>query len=629
VSTVSTIVLAAAADANPAGGAAIWEALLATAVAVAMTLGVLTLGWAHRTGRTQVLRRAGATVSQATGLPAWAALPSAITAVSLIVALVGMYWDISLHIADGRDPGPFANPAHFLILFGLFGVFVSGFCAVVLPEDRPSSAAVRLGENWYAPLGGIGLLAAAAFALLGFPLDDFWHRIFGQDVTLWGPTHLMMIGGAALALIGQATLLSEARLAEREPDRSTRARARVAAVAERARVPALMGGFLIGLSTFAAEFDFGVPQFRMLFAPVLIAVAAAMALVAARIYGGRGMAIMAALFFVAIRGALALLVGPILGEPTPHFPLYLAEALLVEGTALLIAPRLRPYAFGALAGLAVGSIGFLAEYAWSHAWMPLPWRAELIGEGLLPAMLAAVAAGLVGAYVATAWRAPLVDPPTRPLRGGVALAGLVAIVAVVGYGLQTSPQRGVSAQVRLTEVSPAPEREVKASVRIEPPSAAADAAWLTATAWQGHGLRVDELERVGDGRYETTAPLPVHGNWKSLIRLQQGDSIIGVPVYLPEDTAIPAPEVPASARFERDFVADSEILQREQLEGVPAWTKLAGYGVVGSIVAAIIALLGWILARLAGAHAAPATREGGRRARLGSRRVGRAAGGPA
>ena len=23
------------------------------------------------------------------------------------------------------------------------------------------------------------------YALIGFPLDDVWHRIFGQDVTLW------------------------------------------------------------------------------------------------------------------------------------------------------------------------------------------------------------------------------------------------------------------------------------------------------------------------------------------------------------------------------------------------------------------------------------------------------------
>ena len=45
-------------------------------------------------------------------------------------------------------------------------------------------------------MAGCGL-----YALIGFPLDDIWHRIFGQDVTLWGPTHLMMIGGAGLSTL--------------------------------------------------------------------------------------------------------------------------------------------------------------------------------------------------------------------------------------------------------------------------------------------------------------------------------------------------------------------------------------------------------------------------------------------
>ena len=123
-----------------------------------------------------------------------------------------MYWDISLHIDDGRDAGPLANPAHYLILVGLYGIFAAGFLAIVLPEGRPSRAAVRISGDWYAPLGGIAMMASSAFALIGFPLDDVWHRIFGQDVTLWGPTHLMLIGGAGLTLIGSCILIVEGRV---------------------------------------------------------------------------------------------------------------------------------------------------------------------------------------------------------------------------------------------------------------------------------------------------------------------------------------------------------------------------------------------------------------------------------
>ena len=42
--------------------------------------------------------------------------------VALLTAVLGMYWDISLHIDNGRDAGPLANPAHYLILIGLYGV---------------------------------------------------------------------------------------------------------------------------------------------------------------------------------------------------------------------------------------------------------------------------------------------------------------------------------------------------------------------------------------------------------------------------------------------------------------------------------------------------------------------------
>ena len=181
------------------------------------------------------------------------------------------------------------------------------------------------------------MLAAAAFALIGFPLDDVWHRIFGQDVTLWGPTHLMLIGGAGLTLIGSSILIIEGRGDQRRAARDGRLTAvadRVVAMVARYRRSFAVGGLLIGLSTFQAEFDFGVPQFQLVLEPIMLAFAAGVALVAARIWIGPGAALGAAVFFIVVRGAIALIVGPVLGETTPHLPLYLAEALCVEGVAL-------------------------------------------------------------------------------------------------------------------------------------------------------------------------------------------------------------------------------------------------------------------------------------------------------
>ena len=92
----------------------------------------------------------------------------------------------------------------------------------------------------------------------------------------------------------------------------------------------------------------------------------------------------------------------------------------------------------------------------------------------------------------------------------------------------------------------------------------------------------------------------MHGNWKTLLRLHDGDSLTAVPVFLPADQAIPAKEVPARAQFTREFIADHEILQREQKAAAAGLRSLA-YLVVLAIALALLALLAWGLHRLAGA----------------------------
>jgi hypothetical protein len=215
--TMTAIVLAAAQDVRPAGGAALGQIIIASTAAAVLTAGLLLLGYGHRTGRLPILGKLAMITERwsfSAGQPGWVELPSTLALFSLVTALLGMYWDVSLHIAQGRDVGPLANPAHYPIMFGLFGVFASGVLAIVLPVgERPGPAAVRITRDWYAPVGGVLLAGAGFFALLGFPFDDVWHRMFGQDVTLWGPTHLMkMIGGAGLSLVGLAVLEREGRL---------------------------------------------------------------------------------------------------------------------------------------------------------------------------------------------------------------------------------------------------------------------------------------------------------------------------------------------------------------------------------------------------------------------------------
>src|SRR5213078_793582 len=173
----------------------------------------------------------------------------------------------------------------------------------------------------------------------------------------------------------------------------------------RNRRASIFGGLLIGLSTFQGEFDFGVPQFQLVFHPALIAVAAGVALVGARIYVGRWGALAAVANFLVIRGVVDLLVGPVLGEATPHMPLYIAEGALVELVALRVGPE-RPYRFGALSGLLIGTVGLAAEWGWSHVWMPIPWPSSMLGEAIVLTPIAAVAAGIIGGFVGTTLAIP-------------------------------------------------------------------------------------------------------------------------------------------------------------------------------------------------------------------------------
>jgi hypothetical protein len=574
------------AGSEPAGGAAIWEVVVATAAAGIASGIVIAIGLAHRAGRVSVLGRVASWTETHMRLPGWAALPGEMVAGSLIVALVGMYWDISLHIDQGRDPGPLANPAHYLILIGLFGAFVAGFLAIVLGDERVGKSGLKISKGWRAPIGGVMLFACAGFSLLGFPLDDGWHRLFGQDVTLWGPTHLMLFGGAAMTIVGRSALLVEGI-------RAAGTRVRMVGF-QRA---AMCGAFLIGLSTFQGEFDFGVPQFRMVFQPVLILFAASVALVAARIWAGRGGALVAVAVFVGVRGFVSILVGPVFGETLPHFPLYIAEALLVELAALRFT-RHRPLALGAVSGALIGTVGFAAEWGWSHIWMPIPWESSLLPEGLILGFATAVAGGLIGALLGAALAS---DDVRFPARSGLAWgAALATLFVVVGIGLQTSDPKGIAATVKLSDAQggKGSGRHVNMRVKIEPPNAAKDAHWITATSWQGGGLVVDRLKPLGNGVYQTTEPVPVSGDWKTLIRLHTGDAILGVPVYLPRDAAIPAPEVPARAEFTRQFVPDKKILQREakEVSGALTW---AGYLMVLAIALGLLALITLGVRRLA------------------------------
>ena len=585
-----------AAQGSEGGGAAIDQVIGMSVAALVVTAALLWIGYLHRARRITWLDSLAGWASRRFKRPPWVALPMALFIATLICALFGFIWDVSLHIGKGRDPGPLANPAHYFILFGLFLLFVAGCMACVLPYDKPGPSAVRITRNWYAPVGGILMAGCGLYALLGFPLDDIWHRIFGQDVTLWGPTHLMMIGGAGFSTLS-AIMLNHEGLKAMGDDAPT------GGIGIKFVQYLGFGGVLIGLSVFQIEFDFGVPQFRQVFQPMLIAAAAAFGLVAARIMLGRGAAVIAALLAIALRGGVALVVGPILGAPINWFALYLGPAIVVELIGLTPLMK-RPLVFGAVSGLGVSTVGLWLESLWVGATYHYPWPTSIWPEALAMAIPVAVLTGACGAMfgeVVTSQRLP-----SRTISIGLVVLTVLAVGGATANGLRYHVPENVTATITVTDapgVAPG-QRLVNADVQINPPTFVSDDPnWVSILGWQGQlanqrGEVVENLEKVGPGHYRTTEPVPAWGSWKTLLRLHDGNTLAAAPIYLAGDPGIGAPEVPAQASMTRPFVAEITILQRERNPDTPMVLWAIGGLVVLFCTLVLIGALAWGAGRI-------------------------------
>jgi hypothetical protein len=584
---------------KPARGVDLAQVLPVTGVLAALGVAVLVTCALYRRGRTPALERGVAWAERESGLPGWAAIPAMVSSLSLLTAGFGFYWDVAVHIDRGRDSSPFGTPAHWPILIGLCGLALAGVLAIALDNDTDGKAAVVLPGGLRCSLGAALVMLCGTISLLGFPLDDLWHNAFGQDVTLWSPTHIQMIGGASLTTLATWVLIEEGR--RRSTDRGTGKHAMARLM--RPQPIHMAGAFLIGLSTLQDEFDMGVPQFNAIYHPILLSLAASIGLVAARVRIGRGAALRAALFFVVVRTIWMVVIGYGFSLSIPHLPLYLAEAALVELVAVVV-PVTQQVRFGAAAGLLIGTVGVGAEWAWSQVAFPLPWGAVL-WQGYLLAAVIGVAGGVLGGLIG---RALLPGAATRTrtprLAAGLAFAATLGVIAVA---LPIQEHSAWKAAVTTTAAGP---HEATLTVTLDPVDAADHAAWFNVTSWQGgdlvagHGLRITAMRKVSDAVYRTVGAVPVDGDYKTVLRLATGTSQQAVPIYLPEDKAIPAAGVAASPHFTRSFVQDQQILQREAVGGSAAW-KHAAYAILGVLALLWIASLSLGLRRLDRSAAAP------------------------
>src|SRR5438876_9635263 len=126
-----------------------------------------------------------------------------------VVSSWGVQWDIQWHTLIGRDSFWIAphlmTYAGVVVMVGLsFGVLAA---TTLSPSWRGGDVVRVLGltgtRGFHLAAWGIALTVLAA------PIDDLWHRLFGLDVTLWSPPHLLGLVGAAVNTLGCLVIARE------------------------------------------------------------------------------------------------------------------------------------------------------------------------------------------------------------------------------------------------------------------------------------------------------------------------------------------------------------------------------------------------------------------------------------
>jgi hypothetical protein len=142
-------------------------------------------------------------------------LNAVLVGLALISFLIGTYWDIQWHASVGRDR--VLTPPHLMMLAGIALVGLASLTWILLETFQARRHPVRFSGNSSRMFGvfrsSVGFAVAgfgALFSGIAFPLDDYWHSLYGIDVTLWAPFHVMIIAGMVMGGLGLAyTLMAE------------------------------------------------------------------------------------------------------------------------------------------------------------------------------------------------------------------------------------------------------------------------------------------------------------------------------------------------------------------------------------------------------------------------------------
>ncbi len=168
------------------------------------------------TGVTQIGARsavpvAGRTWQAVTGLRlalGWTVL------VGALLFFFGTSWDIQWHTYVGRDRT--LIPPHLMMLAGVIlsgsAAFVAILAETAWTRHRPDADAftTKFTGLFRGPLGAYVAGFAALATGIAFPLDSYWHALYGIDVAIWAPFHIMFLVSMGAVALGAVYMLHSA-----------------------------------------------------------------------------------------------------------------------------------------------------------------------------------------------------------------------------------------------------------------------------------------------------------------------------------------------------------------------------------------------------------------------------------
>jgi hypothetical protein len=321
----------------------------------------------------------------------------------LVVASAGLAWDIAWHTFIGRDS--FLTPPHAVLYGGVAAAGATAFAGLLLELRR--RAAIPLGLR----VTGFGILTLVVSA----PLDNYWHQLYGVDVTLWAPFHVMGLIGGLIAVTGVVYVLA-AELARRRRLAATGQLALVVLVlftwsaALRGLLTIFSPAYVHSPTTVLGPFDVLTLPAGLAFSIALVGAGAAV--VASRPPAATVTVAMAAAVAIAFALAAPGVVrwaagaggytfytpdGPVLQPLDVLVPL----GLLLPALCLDAVHRLAGGG-GVAAGLAA-AVPAAALGIWAVA-RSFPVAAGAVAPGVAAALLAGAAGGWLGAQLGTVWR---------------------------------------------------------------------------------------------------------------------------------------------------------------------------------------------------------------------------------